>query len=1093
MVKKDIPKNITLNLGTTIKGRGAGASTAVSAEFKRVNSLILSFIKQTQDRTIVLVEGEPQTEEIEYQQLYKKLEPRMIEVRGNIDLNSILTREEKKGLYAVLKIHWDKLVKEAREEYIKEGNTKRSAEEKYPFLRKLTNTYTYIERGRTNRRRGNEDEATAGNRRRDSESIESNESIENNQEEEEGAGLKKKKRRGRPRKTAPKEVIIKEVLPHQKFSRKANKALDQLLEATREKEKAEVESGLKELVRMRGAGLEDDLKALKEKRKKEYFDKAIFNEDKVPSLKKLNKEIDEIEEQIEAAKAKIEEQIEAAKAARLKAAQDRIKAGLDKSGKPKEDTDQDGRGLRGAGNKDDDYDEDIFTGEKTLKPIEERQIKNIPQFGSTTLKLPPFFAVPTKKGWRLANPLTEIRNLANRQHELSINIKRANVKKPELDFSVPRVLPRLEQFSKKDQDKLRAYIKAVEEGREQEYLFKNKPRGFPAVLYKNARKAGLRETKEKVYTKNTLKPKKAPSKKVPSKVRPQKQPKEVVIEREEIEEEPQQASKKKVNTAEEYLEDFDLEKFYEELVKVWKRYVAPGNHREAIEYTKNYADKIIRGLNEVEIPPAELEKVKKTAFRIGNQMGFLFSKMPDKYVKELRAFFKEKEEAKKKESKGKGMCGFKEHSVMEDECEAEDQDGGCDGEGSGGSLTAKDLKALLGASYKPTDKVNDFDLDKEISSPTSKVYFNKKTGQAVVAHRGTQGLIDWGNNLVYAAGGEWAYKKTRRYKEAERVQKKAERKYGAENVSTIGHSQGGLQAELAGKKSKEIITLNKATRPFGNTKQEKQTDIRTTGDVVSALNPFQRRNKKEIVIKSKSYNPVEEHKTKALEGLDENVVIGEGLAELFSPYTNIMPSQGGRMLGLTRHAVLPAHAGHPALVSDQYPRIPQSFTQVHLSHPRPIGSGLGAGMKCEYDSDSDMEGGRMCGGRTYAQRLRARARRAFAPIERTFTPKLGRQIGKTLIHDALPAVVSGVVGTATTALTGNPALGLAAGQTLGKVAGKKAGDSLGKVAGMGMKRPKLVKGSKEAKEYMASIRSKRMKGGEMPPRSRGIITDPSLL
>ena len=65
-----------------------------------------------------------------------------------------------------------------------------------------------------------------------------------------------KKKRGRPRKTAPKpkEVIIKEVLPHQKFSRKANKALDQLLEANREKEKAEAEKGLRELARMRGAG-----------------------------------------------------------------------------------------------------------------------------------------------------------------------------------------------------------------------------------------------------------------------------------------------------------------------------------------------------------------------------------------------------------------------------------------------------------------------------------------------------------------------------------------------------------------------------------------------------------------------------------------------------------------------------------------------------------------------------------------------------------------------------------------------------------------------------------------------------------------------
>ena len=53
------------------------------------------------------------------------------------------------------------------------------------------------------------------------------------------------KKRGRPRKKQePKEVIIKEVLPSQKFSRKENKALDQLLEANREKEKAQLEKGL---------------------------------------------------------------------------------------------------------------------------------------------------------------------------------------------------------------------------------------------------------------------------------------------------------------------------------------------------------------------------------------------------------------------------------------------------------------------------------------------------------------------------------------------------------------------------------------------------------------------------------------------------------------------------------------------------------------------------------------------------------------------------------------------------------------------------------------------------------------------------------
>jgi hypothetical protein len=162
----------------------------------------------------------------------------------------------------------------------------------------------------------------------------------------------------------------------------------------------------------------------------------------------------------------------------------------------------------------------------------------------------------------------------------------------------------------------------------------------------------------------------------------------------------------------------------------------------------------------------------------------------------------------------------------------EDEDETHKPKGLGGALSQKDLKGLLGASYDPTDNVNDFKLDKESSSKTSQVYHNPKTGQTVVAHRGTSGVLDWGNNLVYAVAGKKGYKMTPRYKEAEKVQKKAEEKYGAKNVSTIGHSQGGLQAELLGKDSKEIITLNKATRPFENKAEKNQTDIRTSGDVV---------------------------------------------------------------------------------------------------------------------------------------------------------------------------------------------------------------------------------------------------------------------
>jgi len=199
----------------------------------------------------------------------------------------------------------------------------------------------------------------------------------------------------------------------------------------------------------------------------------------------------------------------------------------------------------------------------------------------------------------------------------------------------------------------------------------------------------------------------------------------------------------------------------------------------------------------------------------------------------------------------------------------------------GGALSAKELKGLLGASYDPKiDKVGDFILDSKLSTKTSKVYHNPNSGQVVVAHKGTEGILDWGNNAVYALGGKTAYKMTPRYKEAEKVQKKAESKYGAKNVSTIGHSQGGLQAELLGGKSKEIITLNKATRPFESNTNKNQYDVRSGRDVVSALNPFEKKSSKNIEIEGESYNPLAEHSGDVLDRLEENQMIGEGIRRM---------------------------------------------------------------------------------------------------------------------------------------------------------------------------------------------------------------------
>jgi len=186
----------------------------------------------------------------------------------------------------------------------------------------------------------------------------------------------------------------------------------------------------------------------------------------------------------------------------------------------------------------------------------------------------------------------------------------------------------------------------------------------------------------------------------------------------------------------------------------------------------------------------------------------------------------------------------------------------------GNGLKANTFKELLEASYSGKEEVAGFNLDKSISSKTSKVYVHP-SGHVVVAHQGTASVMDWGNNAVYALSGDTGYKFTPRYKEAKKVQEAAEKKYGAKNISTVGHSQGSYQAQLLGAKTHEIITLNKATRPqevlYGSSKKKNQYDVRASTDLVSLFrNPFQKKNETTINVVG---NPLKSH---SLNVLDKN-------------------------------------------------------------------------------------------------------------------------------------------------------------------------------------------------------------------------------
>jgi len=149
----------------------------------------------------------------------------------------------------------------------------------------------------------------------------------------------------------------------------------------------------------------------------------------------------------------------------------------------------------------------------------------------------------------------------------------------------------------------------------------------------------------------------------------------------------------------------------------------------------------------------------------------------------------------------------------------------------GGKLRASEVRNLLDASYQtePAQNIGDWVLDNGLSNEYAKVYY-KPDGSAVVAHRGTSGALDWGNNLAYALGN---YENTDRYRQGKAIQDQAESKYGAKNISTLGHSQGSVLSRKLGANTKEIINVNPAYK--GEVPLANEYNVRSSKDVVSSL------------------------------------------------------------------------------------------------------------------------------------------------------------------------------------------------------------------------------------------------------------------
>lgn len=187
----------------------------------------------------------------------------------------------------------------------------------------------------------------------------------------------------------------------------------------------------------------------------------------------------------------------------------------------------------------------------------------------------------------------------------------------------------------------------------------------------------------------------------------------------------------------------------------------------------------------------------------------------------------------------------------------------------GGALSINHIKKMLKASYQDApERIDNFILDHGLSGKYGVVYFNPITGQAVVVHRGTKEAMDWTNNFMYAVG---SYKKTDRYKIGKKMQELSEKKYGANNISTLGHSQGAVLARELGQNTKEIITLNPAYK--GEKPLKNEYNIRSSGDVVSA-GLWGTKRGHDLIIPSKGFNVLGEHMIDILDRVDQNKMVG---------------------------------------------------------------------------------------------------------------------------------------------------------------------------------------------------------------------------
>lgn len=139
-------------------------------------------------------------------------------------------------------------------------------------------------------------------------------------------------------------------------------------------------------------------------------------------------------------------------------------------------------------------------------------------------------------------------------------------------------------------------------------------------------------------------------------------------------------------------------------------------------------------------------------------------------------------------------------------------------------------KGKKGISKKLIDQ--GYVLDHELSNHNHQAYYNAKDNKLLFNVNGTHNASDWMTNAALMVGRG---KNTRRYKESHRALRKAKEKYGVDEATVTGHSQGGYTAGHIASKNDHVITLDKAATFFQPIRKNEKA-YRTENDVVSILN-----------------------------------------------------------------------------------------------------------------------------------------------------------------------------------------------------------------------------------------------------------------